>query len=117
MLCYFDDEGTAPCLIVTPSPAYPHPLPPPPPATQPPLSKQTSTPPASPRTIKSNIQNIQVFCNGEEVMRCGGTQAEYVVDIWSGNHPFFLVGPRRALTPPDPQLAIAERRLMPSWFQ
>jgi hypothetical protein len=24
---------------------------------------------------------------------------------------------RRALTPPDPQLAIAERRLMPSWFQ
>ena len=31
----------------------------------------------------------QVFCNGEEVMTVGGTQAEYVVDIWSGNHPFF----------------------------
>ena len=23
-------------------------------------------------------------------MTVGGTQAEYVVDIWSGNHPFFL---------------------------
>ena len=34
--------------------------------------------------------NLQVFCNGEEVMTVGGTQAEYVVDIWSGNHPFFL---------------------------
>ena len=33
---------------------------------------------------------IQVFCNGEEVMTVGGTQEEYVVDIWSGNHPFFL---------------------------
>ena len=33
---------------------------------------------------------LQVFCNGEEVMTVGGTQAEYVVDIWSGNHPFFL---------------------------
>ena len=22
-------------------------------------------------------------------MTVGGTQAEYVVDIWSGNHPFF----------------------------
>ena len=32
----------------------------------------------------------KVFCNGEEVMTVGGTQAEYVVDIWSGNHPFFL---------------------------
>ena len=35
----------------------------------------------------------QVFCNGEEVMTVGGTQAEYVVDIWSGNHPFFLASP------------------------
>ena len=40
----------------------------------------TSSPPSPP----------QVFCNGEEVMTVGGTQAEYVVDIWSGNHPFFL---------------------------
>ena len=31
-----------------------------------------------------------MYCNGEEVKTVGGTQAEYVVDIWSGNHPFFL---------------------------
>ena len=36
------------------------------------------------------MTSTQVFCNGEEVMTVGGTQAEYVVDIWSGNHPFFL---------------------------
>jgi large subunit ribosomal protein L31 len=22
-------------------------------------------------------------------MSCGGTKAEYVVDVWSGNHPFY----------------------------
>lgn len=32
---------------------------------------------------------MQVYCNGEEVMTTSGTQSEYTVDIWSGNHPFF----------------------------
>jgi len=32
----------------------------------------------------------KVFCNGEQVMSMGGTQDNYVVDIWSGNHPFYL---------------------------
>ena len=22
-------------------------------------------------------------------MSCGGTKAEYIVDVWSGNHPFY----------------------------
>eukprot|EP00192_Tetraselmis_astigmatica_P014980 CAMPEP_0117663922 /NCGR_PEP_ID=MMETSP0804-20121206/8894_1 /TAXON_ID=1074897 /ORGANISM="Tetraselmis astigmatica, Strain CCMP880" /LENGTH=152 /DNA_ID=CAMNT_0005471019 /DNA_START=209 /DNA_END=667 /DNA_ORIENTATION=- len=35
------------------------------------------------------FENSRVICNGEEVMTCGGTREEYVVDIWSGNHPFF----------------------------
>ncbi|CAL56965.1 Ribosomal protein L31 [Ostreococcus tauri] len=35
-------------------------------------------------------EEAKVFCNGEEVMTVGGTQKEYIVDIWSGNHPFFL---------------------------
>jgi len=26
-------------------------------------------------------------------MTVGGTKSEYVVDIWSGNHPFFQAGP------------------------
>eukprot|EP01023_Acetabularia_acetabulum_P004038 TRINITY_DN116_c0_g1_i1.p1 TRINITY_DN116_c0_g1~~TRINITY_DN116_c0_g1_i1.p1 ORF type:complete len:132 (+),score=20.38 TRINITY_DN116_c0_g1_i1:71-466(+) len=35
-------------------------------------------------------EDCPVYCNGEEVMRVGGTKKEYTVDIWSGNHPFFL---------------------------
>jgi ribosomal protein L31 len=31
----------------------------------------------------------QIFCNGVEVMACGGTKPEYIVDVWSGNHPFY----------------------------
>ncbi|KAJ4824563.1 hypothetical protein Tsubulata_033795 [Turnera subulata] len=34
--------------------------------------------------------DAKVYCNGELVMTTGGTQKEYVVDTWSGNHPFFL---------------------------
>uniref|UniRef100_A0A2P2J594 50S ribosomal protein L31 n=1 Tax=Rhizophora mucronata TaxID=61149 RepID=A0A2P2J594_RHIMU len=35
-------------------------------------------------------QDAKVYCNGELVMTTGGTQKEYVVDVWSGNHPFYL---------------------------
>ena len=35
------------------------------------------------------FEEARVICNGQEVMTVGGTQEEYVVDIWSGNHPFF----------------------------
>merc|ERR1712182_176116 len=31
----------------------------------------------------------KVLCNGEVVVTLGGSQEEYVVDLWSGNHPFF----------------------------
>ena len=31
----------------------------------------------------------QVICNGEEVLTVSGTKEKYVVDVWSGNHPFF----------------------------
>merc|ERR1712224_633449 len=31
----------------------------------------------------------KVLCNGKVVMKVGGSQEEYVVDLWSGNHPFF----------------------------
>ena len=34
---------------------------------------------------------VQVFCNGEEVLTVSGTKEKYVVDVWSGNHPFYLV--------------------------
>jgi len=35
------------------------------------------------------FSEAKVYCNGELVMTTGGTQAEYVVDVWSGNHPFY----------------------------
>ncbi|XP_054801117.1 50S ribosomal protein L31, chloroplastic [Prosopis cineraria] len=35
-------------------------------------------------------EDAKVYCNGELVMTTGGTQKEYVVDVWSGNHPFYL---------------------------
>ena len=35
--------------------------------------------------------SVQVFCNGEEVLTVSGTKKEYVVDVWSGNHPFYQV--------------------------
>jgi len=35
------------------------------------------------------VPALQVICNGEEVMTVSGTRAEYNVDVWSGNHPFY----------------------------
>eukprot|EP00803_Ostreobium_quekettii_P009595 evm.model.scf_279.3 EVM.evm.TU.scf_279.3 scf_279:17908-19530(+) len=34
--------------------------------------------------------DAKVYCKGEHVVTVCGTQPEYSVDIWSGNHPFFL---------------------------
>uniref|UniRef100_A0A7R9XUW0 50S ribosomal protein L31 n=1 Tax=Prasinoderma coloniale TaxID=156133 RepID=A0A7R9XUW0_9VIRI len=31
----------------------------------------------------------KVWCNGEEVKVVSGTKEEYVVDVWSGNHPVY----------------------------
>ncbi|KAF6166677.1 hypothetical protein GIB67_005539 [Kingdonia uniflora] len=42
------------------------------------------------------FEDAKVYCNGEQVMTTGGTRKEYVVDVWSGNHPFYL-GNRSAL--------------------
>lgn len=40
-------------------------------------------------TVDTSRCARQVICNGEEVLQLGGVKSEYVVDIWSGNHPFF----------------------------
>ncbi|KAL5778044.1 hypothetical protein ACOSP7_010970 [Xanthoceras sorbifolium] len=37
-------------------------------------------------------EDAKVYCNSELVMTTGGTKKEYVVDVWSGNHPFYLGG-------------------------
>ena len=31
----------------------------------------------------------KVFCDGQLVLEVGTTKEELVVDIWSGNHPFY----------------------------
>ncbi|XP_008797524.1 50S ribosomal protein L31, chloroplastic [Phoenix dactylifera] len=48
-------------------------------------------------------EDARVYCNGELVMTTGGTQPEYTVDVWSGNHPFYL-GNRSALLMEDDQV-------------
>ncbi|KAF3532796.1 hypothetical protein DY000_02043331 [Brassica cretica] len=35
-------------------------------------------------------EDAKVYCNGELVMTTGGTKKEYVTDVWSVNHPFYL---------------------------
>ncbi|XP_061339595.1 large ribosomal subunit protein bL31c [Gastrolobium bilobum] len=48
-------------------------------------------------------EDAKVYCSGELVMTTGGTRKEYVVDVWSGNHPFYL-GNRSAITVSDDQV-------------
>lgn len=33
--------------------------------------------------------DAKVICNGEVVMTTGSTQPQLIVDVWSGNHPFY----------------------------
>ncbi|KAG6774647.1 hypothetical protein POTOM_022007 [Populus tomentosa] len=35
-------------------------------------------------------EDATVYCIGELVMATSGTKQEYMVDVWSGNHPFYL---------------------------
>ncbi|KAK2452364.1 50S ribosomal protein L31, chloroplastic [Trifolium repens] len=48
-------------------------------------------------------EDAKVYCNNELVMTTGGTQKEYVVDVWSGNHQFYL-GNRTANMVSDDQV-------------
>ncbi|ONK68062.1 uncharacterized protein A4U43_C05F7010 [Asparagus officinalis] len=49
------------------------------------------------------FEDAKVYCNGELVMTTGGTQKEYSVDMWSGNHPFYL-GNRSGMLQDDDQV-------------
>lgn len=31
-----------------------------------------------------------MYCSGDHVLTTDVTKKEYVVDVWSGNHPFYL---------------------------
>lgn len=48
-------------------------------------------------------EDAKVYCNGELVLVTGGTKPEYTVDVWSGNHPYY-VGDTSALVVMDSQI-------------
>lgn len=50
-------------------------------------------------------KEAKVFCNGELVMTTMGTQEEYVVDVWSGEHKH-LSSPRAGQEPISQQVLI-----------
>merc|ERR1711904_676459 len=54
--------------------------------------------------------DAKVFCGGEVVMVVGGTQKEYVVDIWSGNHPYYQHGGNSSIVVDDGQLNRFKKR-------
>lgn len=69
--------------------------------------------------IHPKLFKSKVIVNGETVDEITGTQEEYHVDVWSGNHPFYQ-GDTRALVldegqarPPPPFAVnlIARRRM------
>jgi len=39
--------------------------------------------------IHPKVFESPVYCGGDLVMTTNGTKKEYIVDIWSGNHPFY----------------------------
>jgi large subunit ribosomal protein L31 len=39
--------------------------------------------------LHPEFYQTQVFCDGQLVLEVGTTKEELVVDIWSGNHPFY----------------------------
>lgn len=41
------------------------------------------------KDIHPELLPSKVICNGEEVAELTGTQSEYHVEVWSGNHPFY----------------------------
>ena len=39
--------------------------------------------------LHPKYHNTKVYCDGQVVLEVGTTKEELVVDIWSGNHPFY----------------------------
>ncbi|KAJ0440851.1 putative ribosomal protein L31 [Helianthus annuus] len=65
------------------------------PPAQPSIKKEPTFKPPKWTCRKKDIhpeffEDAKVYCSGEHVLTTGGTKKEYVVDVWSGNHPFYL---------------------------
>jgi large subunit ribosomal protein L31 len=46
--------------------------------------------------LHPEFYQTKVFCDGQLVLEVGTTKEELVVDIWSGNHPFYT-GPQKIM--------------------
>ncbi len=41
------------------------------------------------KNLHPNWYNTKVYCDGQLILEVGTTKEELIVDIWSGNHPFY----------------------------
>lgn len=41
------------------------------------------------KNLHPNWYNTKVYCDGQLILEVGTTKKELIVDIWSGNHPFY----------------------------
>lgn len=42
------------------------------------------------KMAQPKLYRIQVYCNGKAIMETYSTKKELNVNIWSGNHPFYI---------------------------
>lgn len=41
------------------------------------------------KNLHPEFYNTKIFCDGKNILEVGTTQKELIVEIWSGNHPFY----------------------------
>jgi large subunit ribosomal protein L31 len=41
------------------------------------------------KLLHPNYYKTKIFCDGQKILEIGGTKPELIVEVWSGNHPFY----------------------------
>ena len=41
------------------------------------------------KNLHPEFYNTNIFCDGKKILELGTTKKELIVEIWSGNHPFY----------------------------
>jgi large subunit ribosomal protein L31 len=41
------------------------------------------------KNLHPEFYNTKIFCDGKNILEVGTTKKELIVEIWSGNHPFY----------------------------
>jgi len=60
------------------------------------------------KNLHPNWYQTKIYCDGKLIFEVGGTKKELIVDIWSGNHPFYT-GSQKILDA-EGRIEIFERR-------